>query len=76
MTLIKFLERMRGALIDAPRILLPVMKIPHAAPMTCDYNEVRDRDLRRRRGESSITLGIGMLVIHEVRGIERNRLST
>jgi len=30
---------MRGDLIDAPRILLPVIKMPHAAPMTCLYDK-------------------------------------
>ena len=30
----RFLLRMRGALIAAPRIDAPVMKMPHAAPMT------------------------------------------
>lgn len=32
--LIKFFERMRGALMAAPTRLEPVMKIPHAAPRT------------------------------------------
>ena len=34
LTEIKFLLRMRGALTEAPRMLLPVMKMPHAAPIT------------------------------------------
>jgi hypothetical protein len=42
MTLIKFFDRMRGDLIDAPRILLPVIKMPHAAPMTCLYDKKKE----------------------------------
>lgn len=49
MTLIKFFERMRGALIDAPRMLLPVIKIPQAAPITCFIACVLEREKEKRR---------------------------
>ena len=39
--LTKFLLRIRGAFTDAPRIVEPVMNIPHAAPM---MQRVKDSD--------------------------------
>ncbi len=54
---------MRGDLIDAPRILLPVIKMPHAAPMTCLYDKKKKEyvekkvlefvfSLEKKKGES------------------------
>jgi len=56
MTLMRFLLRMRGLFTEAPRMLLPVMKMPQAAPSTHRKSALLvpmaaiEKGLRRRGG--------------------------
>jgi hypothetical protein len=63
--LTKFLLRMRGAFTDAATIVLPVMKIPHAAPTMHSVKASAEPKLAKKKGFTLLNTELQSLLVAE-----------